>query len=81
MSKIFKIDDCGGCPFNKRVNGPSYDRFCEALYPKNYFYQKPRESKIKTENFSITDESKILPNCPLEDYLEEKQWKEILRRN
>jgi len=68
MSKMIKIDCCGTCPANKRVNGPSYDRFCAALYPKYKFFA-PREPEPITEevNFSITDESKILPNCPLED--------------
>lgn len=59
---------CGVCPCAVYPVGNSEgNKYCSALQRFHYFSAPLKD--LKPVECKITDESKILPNCPLEDYV------------
>lgn len=71
--KILKIEACRYCPCAKYANGPAMDKFCSAHHD-GYFGSKRR---FTGDQLKIIDESRILDNCPLEDYEKETKKKAL----
>lgn len=55
MSKMIRVENCGGCDHKNRSR-------------VDYYCDHPESANVKFAAVIIPDQSKILPNCPLEDY-------------
>lgn len=63
MSKMIRVESCGNCPIKSNgIYKDSY-KFCVDLMHIHF-----KKIPLKSELYTIKDHSKILPNCPLEDY-------------
>lgn len=63
MCKMIKVESCGKCDYSAGRGFLSQLRMCKKLWERN--------GCVKV--FPINDQSKILSNCPLDDYPEEKK--------